>query len=77
MKLPRLNRIPVRREMVDVFGGYDHRLRIDTGSFFDMENMTSDQYPVLATRGKRGTFARPDDCQGLICKDETMYQLVT
>lgn len=69
MKLPRLNRIPVRREMVDVFGGYDHRLRIDTGSFFDMENMTSDQYPVLATRGKRGTFARPDDCQGLICKD--------
>lgn len=69
MKLPRLNRIPVTREMVDVFGGYDHRPRIDTGAFYDMENLTSDQYPVLAPRPRRGIFAQPDDCQGLIAKD--------
>lgn len=69
MKLPELYEIPVTREMVDVFGGYNHRLRIDTGEFYDMENMTSDHYPVLAPRRERGTFLSEVNCQGLICKD--------
>lgn len=69
MKLPELYEIPVTREMVDVFGGYNHRLRIDNGEFYDMENMTSDHYPVLAPRKERGTFLSEVNCQGLICKD--------
>lgn len=69
MKIPELYEIPVSREMVDVFNGYNHRLRIDTGEFYDMENLTSDHWPVLSPRGKRGTFLTEVVCQGLICKD--------
>jgi hypothetical protein len=34
--------------MVDTFKGYNHNLRIGEGEFFDMKNMTSDHYPLLA-----------------------------
>ena len=32
----------------DVFAGYDHNLRINEASFYHMENMTSDHYPILS-----------------------------
>lgn len=73
MKLPELNEIPVSREMVSVFKGYNHNLRIDDGEFYEMENMVSDHYPVLSPRGKRGTYAAPEDAQGLIAKDALCY----
>ena len=57
------------RQMVDVFKGYNHNLRISDGEFFDMENMTSDFYPVLSPRGKRGVFDSPESPGGLIAKD--------
>ena len=69
MKIPELYEIPVSREMVDVFQGYNHRLRIDAGEFYDMENLTSDHWPLLSPRGQRGTFLSDVNCQGLICKD--------
>ena len=52
--------------MVDVFKGYNHNLRIGDGEFFDMKNMTSDHYPVLSPRGKRGLYASPNNPTGLI-----------
>ena len=59
--------------MVDVFKGYNHNLRIGKGEFFDMKNMTSDYYPILAPRGKRGVFAAPAAPSGLIAKDNLCY----
>ena len=59
--------------MVDAFRGYNHNLRISNGEFFDMENMTSDYYPVLAPRGKRGVYAKPASPQGIIAKDAICY----
>lgn len=73
MKYIQLKEIPTSRQMVDVFRGYNHNLRIRNGEFFNMTNMTSDYYPVLSPRGKRGFFAKPASPQGIIAKDTICY----
>ena len=42
MRYPFLNVQRSSRQMVDVFNGYNHNMRIGEGEFFDMKNMTSD-----------------------------------
>lgn len=73
MRYPQLKVQATSRQMVDAFRGYNHNLRINGGEFFDMKNMTSDYYPVLSPRGKRGFFAKPASPQGLIAKDTVCY----
>ena len=73
MRFPQLKELPTTREMVDVFRGYNHNLRISNGEFFNMKNMTSDDYPVLSPRGKRGVYAKPASPQGLIAKESLCY----
>ena len=73
MRYPRLRELKSSRQMVDVFKGYNHNLRIGDGEFFDMKNMTSDHYPVLSPRGKRGLYASPVSPNGLIAKDSLCY----
>ena len=57
MKLSHLQELPTSRELIDVFGGYNHNLRIGEGEFYDMKNLTSSDYPVLSTRPQRGIYA--------------------
>lgn len=73
MKYPTFSVPNSSRNMVDIFKGYNHNLRIGSGEFFDMKNMTSDHYPILAPRGKRGVYATPDAPSGLIAKDTLCY----
>lgn len=73
MRYPTLYTKESSRQMVDVFKGYNHNLRINDGEFFDMKNMTSDYYPVLSPRGKRGVYATPNNPTGLIAKDSLCY----
>ena len=73
MRFPALKELPTTREMVDVFRGYNHNLRISNGEFFNMKNMTSDHYPVLSPRGKRGVYAKPASPQALIAKEKLCY----
>ena len=73
MKYPTLSEQETSRQMVDAFRGYNHNLRIGDGEFFDMKNMTSDYYPVLSPRRKRGVYASPGDPQGMIAKDSLCY----
>ena len=73
MKYPKLRVLETSRQMVDPFKGYNHNLRIGSGEFFDMKNMTSDHYPVLSPRGKRGVYASPGTFNGLIAKDALCY----
>ena len=73
MNFPKLRELDTSRSMVDVFKGYNHNLRIGEGEFFDMKNMTSDHYPILAPRGKRGVYATLDAPNGLIAKDNLCY----
>jgi hypothetical protein len=73
MNYPKLKVLPISRQIVDTFRGYNHNLRIGSGEFFDMKNLTSDYYPVLSPRGKRGVYSTPDNPQGLINKDALCY----
>lgn len=73
MRYPQLTVQPTTRQMVDAFRGYNHNLRIGAGEFFNMKNMTSDFYPVLSPRGKRGVYAKPASPQGLIAKEHLCY----
>lgn len=72
MKLPELNELPTSRTMIDVFRGYNHNLRIGEGEFYDMKNLTSNDFPVLSPRPKRGVYHPPialKNPKGLIAKD--------
>ena len=73
MQLPKLKELKTSRQIVDTFRGYNHNLRISEGEFFDMRNMTSDFYPILAPRGCRGVYASNVDYGGLIAKDALCY----
>lgn len=67
------------RQMIDVFAGYNHNLRIGDTEFYDMQNMTSSYYPVLSPRGQRGVYKYPEGnnadhkINGLISKDALCY----
>lgn len=73
MKYPKLRELNSSRQMVDTFRGYNHNLRISDGEFFDMKNMTSDYYPVLSPRKKRGIYAITAKPTGMIAKDDLCY----
>ena len=73
MEYPTLNVKEKSRQMTDSFLGYNHNLRIGDSEFFDMENLTSDFYPVLSPRGARGVYATPGSPNGLIGKDALCY----
>jgi hypothetical protein len=73
MKLSTLNELKTSRDMIDVFRGYNHNLRIGDGEFYDMTNLSSDNYPVLSPRPQRGVYAEPDAPQGMIAKDSLCY----
>lgn len=80
MDYPQLNEMKTSRDMIDVFKGYNHNLRIGDGEFYDMTNLTSDDYPVLSPRRPRGIYTvDPDskrnieDVFGLLAKDSLCY----
>jgi hypothetical protein len=80
MKLSKLNELPTSRDMIDVFGGYNHNLRISEGEFYDMTNLTSNDYPVLSPRPQRGAYQTyneitgyPPKPLGMITKDAFCY----
>ena len=73
MKYPTLESLSTSREMVDIFAGYNHNLRIGDGEFYDMKNLTSDSYPVLSPRHKRGTYHLTEKPRGMIAKDALCY----
>ena len=55
MKLPQsLNAYNVTKENIEEFKGLDHNERAQNGAWYDMENMTLDDYPVASVRNKRG-----------------------
>lgn len=73
MKLPELSELNTSREMIDAFGGYNHNLRIKDGEFYDMTNLTADDYPVLSPRHKRGIYESPRKPMAMLAKDALCY----
>ncbi len=67
-----------RRVMTDAFLGYQHTLKNPEGAWYDMENLTGEEYPLLATRKTRAVFLAPTAgqsarYQGLIAKDALTF----
>ena len=73
MRYPTLTEQATTRQIIDVFGGYNHNLRIGDGEFYDERNLCSDDYPLLTTRRQRGVYASPTNPQGMIAKDALCY----
>lgn len=73
MLYPSLTEQRTQRDVVDVFRGYNHNLRIASSEFYDMQNMTSDAYPILSIRRKRGAYNNATGVNGLIAKDNLCY----
>lgn len=64
-KLPALNEQATQRRSTDVFMGYNHRLKIADGEFYDTGNLTTSYYPLLASRRKRGLVREFENFQGM------------
>lgn len=72
MKYPKLTELPTSREIVEVFKGYNHNLRIGDGEFYDMTNLSSDNFPVLSPRSKRGIYTTLTTPQGMMVANDSL-----
>lgn len=73
MLLPRL-KTPNRKQLsVSAFGGYRHDHLAGADQFYDMQNLTSDRFPLLSPRKARGRSATLQSPNGLCAKDELCY----
>ena len=75
MKLPYLNyQSRAVQKQIGTFLGYNHRTIIGENEFYDMENMSNDEYPAISTRKPRGKaikyIAKPN---GLFYKNGILY----
>ncbi len=72
--LPDLSAGEQTRQMTDVFGGYNHNMRIAEGEWYDEENLSSARYPLFSRRRPRSLYAdgllNP---QGMLSKDALAY----
>lgn len=50
MRLPMLEDVRAQRTVVSSFGGYNHTPGVKENQFFDMVNMSSDEFPLLSPR---------------------------
>lgn len=56
MMLPKLRRLPVSEKQITGFGGYEHSAAAGENTFYDMADFTSDAYPLLSVRERRGRW---------------------
>lgn len=55
------------------FGGLNHNLGAGDGELWDMRNLTSDYYPLLATRAPRRLYKTLGDAGGLFCWEKLCW----
>ena len=55
---PKMRFQQTEQDVIDGFGGYDHRLRIGDGAWYDTKNLSSDHAPLLSTRKRRSDTHR-------------------
>ena len=68
MRFPTLSPGVQSRVVTDVFNGYDHRLKIPDGCFYDTENLSARHWPLLSTRQPRGLVRTLEAPGGLLGK---------
>ena len=73
MQLPILPSTKRNIEVLNHFLGYHHNLSLRRGEFYDMENLTSEQFPVLSPRKPRRILMENTNIQGLAHRDGLCY----
>ena len=68
---PKLQPKKIVREVTDTFRGYNHNLRIKDGEFYDLCNLTSDEFPLLSTRAGEVIIGRRNNISFLDGYGET------
>ena len=63
------------RGMVDTWRGYNHNYRIAAGEFYDMENLSSDYYPLLTPRKKRAKLIEDTNIRGILLTENKLCYL--
>lgn len=62
----------ITRSVQSSFGGYQHTKGSYDGTIYDMTNLSSDEYPLLATRKKRRVLQRVTSFHGCLAVDDTL-----
>lgn len=68
MNYPVLSSLGRTQEYTQEFKGYNHSLRIGSSEFYDMENLSCDDYPVISTRKMRHDVAQTRACRGMVSR---------
>ncbi len=68
---PRMRTQLTEQDVIDGFGGYDHRLRISESAWYDTKNLSSDHAPLLSTRPRRADTHRR--ARALLAKEALAY----
>lgn len=70
--------VPAKRQLfTQEWMGYNHNLRISDGEFWDMGNMTGDEYPVLAPRKARKKIKTGEaPVRGMLVRDGHLLTVV-
>lgn len=82
MQYPTIENENVSRDFIESFGGYNHNPKINDNELYDMKNLTSSHYPLLATRQKRGeipsnkTDSNHPTANGMIFRSKFYYTYV-
>lgn len=68
------------RTVIDNWLGYNHNFKANRGEFFDMQNLSSDNYPLASPRRVRSRLMLIDEdgagkFRGIICIDGDIYAL--
>ena len=50
MRYPKLNPSARRQVLIDRFRGYEHLPQVSAGAFYEMENLSGEQAPLLTVR---------------------------
>ena len=72
-RLPLLKGLKVKRSVTDSFLGLDRSLKIRSGEFYHMENLTSEHFPLMAARKPRGTVTTLTDPGCLAARAELLW----
>lgn len=70
---PTLQSVYPSQQVTDTFRGYNHNPKIAGSEFYEMTNLTSDCYPLLANRPKRGKVKTLSAPRALLGKSQLAY----
>ncbi len=63
---PYLKELPRQKSRLNAFYGYEHLAKVRPGAFYDMQNCSSDRWPLLGVRQPRLTYYRKRSVNGTL-----------